>query len=83
VPFKSVNTPVRYPFEILLNQGGVESIFIDSMAAHGLAVSRPVAPASIELSNESEQLMDPLSYPVKVREHPGTRNGSTISIGLL
>jgi phenol 2-monooxygenase len=83
VPFKSVNTPVRYPFEILLNQGGVESIFIDSMAAHGLAVSRPVAPASIELSNESEQLTDPLSYPVKVREHLGTRNGSTISIGLL
>ncbi|KAJ8591823.1 FAD-linked reductase [Rhizopogon salebrosus TDB-379] len=66
VPFKSVNTPVRYPFEILLNQGGVESIFIDSMAEHGLAVSRPVAPASIELSNESEQLTDPLSYPVKV-----------------
>jgi phenol 2-monooxygenase (NADPH) len=78
-----VNIPVRYPFEILLNQGGVESIFIDSMAEHGLAVGRPVAPASIELSNESEQLTDPLSYPVKVSGHPGARNGSTISIGLL
>jgi len=50
----------------LLNQGAIESIFTDSMAEHGLTISRPVAPASIELSNDSEQLADPLSYPVKV-----------------
>lgn len=56
----------RYPFEVLLNQGAVEQIFVDSMASHGLTVDRPIVPASIELSDDSEQLEDPFSYPVKV-----------------
>jgi phenol 2-monooxygenase len=55
----------------LLNQGAVESIFIDSMAEHGLTIDRPVAPASIELSDDSEQLADPLSHAVKVGKLPG------------
>ena len=37
------------------------------MAEHGLTISRPIAPTSIELSNDSEQLADPFSYPVKVK----------------
>lgn len=56
----------RYPFEVLLNQGAVETIFVDSMARHGLTVDRPIVPASIELSDDSAQLADPFSYPVKV-----------------
>ncbi|KAG1735885.1 FAD binding domain-containing protein [Suillus paluster] len=56
----------RYPFEVLLNQGAVESIFIDSMNRHGLAIDRPIVPASIELSNDPVQLADPFCYPVKV-----------------
>jgi len=42
------------------------------MAVHGLTVDRPVVPASIELSNDSGQLADPLSYAVKVRKFKGT-----------
>jgi len=57
---------VRYPFGLLLHQGRVESIFIDSMAKHGLTVNRPIAPSSIGLSNDPEQVADPLSYAVKV-----------------
>jgi phenol 2-monooxygenase len=70
VPWFNVPT-ARYPFWVLLNQGAIESIFIDSMAEHGLTIHRSVAPTSIELSNESDQLADPLSYPVKVRKSPG------------
>jgi phenol 2-monooxygenase len=66
----SILAPARYPFVIGLNQGAIESIFIDSMAEHGLTIDRPVAPASIELSDNSEQLADPSSYPVKVRKSP-------------
>jgi phenol 2-monooxygenase len=61
---------VRYPFALLLNQGLVESIFIDSMAKHGLTINRPVAPSSMVLSNDPEQLADPLSYAVKVGKPP-------------
>ncbi|OJA21186.1 hypothetical protein AZE42_12892 [Rhizopogon vesiculosus] len=68
----AINAPTaRYPFWILLHQGGIESIFTDSMAGHGLTIDRPVAPALIELSNDSEQLADMFSYPVKVRTSPG------------
>jgi len=63
----------RYPFVFLLHQGGIESIFIDSMAGHGLTIDRLVAPALIELSNDSEQLADIFSHPVKVRISPGLR----------
>ncbi|OAX36141.1 hypothetical protein K503DRAFT_793556 [Rhizopogon vinicolor AM-OR11-026] len=74
----AVTTPTaRYPFAVMLNQGAIESMFIDSMTEHGLTIDRPVAPASIELSNDSEQLADPLSYPVKVTldllDTPGTQ----------
>jgi phenol 2-monooxygenase len=62
---------VRYPFALPLHQGLVESIFIDSMAKHGLTINRPIAPSSIGLSNDSEQLADPLSYAVKVGKLPG------------
>lgn len=67
----------RYPFAILLNQGAVEGLFIDSMTEHGLAVDRSITPASIELSDDSKQLADPFSYPVKVTldhlDAPGTQ----------
>ena len=41
------------------------------MAGHGLTIDRPVAPALIELSNDSEQLADMCFYPVKVRTSLG------------
>ncbi|GBE89458.1 Phenol hydroxylase [Sparassis crispa] len=56
----------RYPFEVALHQGGIESIFLDSMAAAGVTVERPVVPISIELSNNEAELKDPKSHPVKV-----------------
>ena len=43
------------------------------MAEHGLTIDRPIAPALIELSDDSEQLADPFSYPVKVRTSPEQR----------
>ncbi|KIM55978.1 hypothetical protein SCLCIDRAFT_29912 [Scleroderma citrinum Foug A] len=50
----------RYPFEVALHQGIVESIFIDSMMLHGLRIDRPVKPCAIEFTH------DRTSYPIKV-----------------
>ncbi|PCH36424.1 hypothetical protein WOLCODRAFT_140412 [Wolfiporia cocos MD-104 SS10] len=56
----------RYPFTLTLHQGGTEAIFLDSMAALGVHVERPVVPTSIELSTVEEELKDPNSHAVKV-----------------
>ncbi|GJE93871.1 phenol 2-monooxygenase [Phanerochaete sordida] len=56
----------RYPFEVTLHQGAIEAIFLDSMAAMGVHVERPVVPTSIELSADKAELKDPHSHPVKV-----------------
>ncbi|KIJ21010.1 hypothetical protein PAXINDRAFT_66286 [Paxillus involutus ATCC 200175] len=56
----------RYPFELALHQGGIESIFLDSMKALGVEVERSTMPTAIELSSDESELADPTSHPVKV-----------------
>ncbi|KXN90667.1 Phenol 2-monooxygenase [Leucoagaricus sp. SymC.cos] len=56
----------RYPFEVTLHQGAIESLFLDSMSEHGLCVTRPFIPTSIELSKDETELKDPQARPVKV-----------------
>ncbi|PCH36404.1 hypothetical protein WOLCODRAFT_140399 [Wolfiporia cocos MD-104 SS10] len=56
----------RYPFEVTLHQGGIEAIFLDSMAALGVHVERPIVPTSIELTTVETELKDPNSHAVKV-----------------
>ncbi|OBZ73534.1 Phenol 2-monooxygenase [Grifola frondosa] len=56
----------RYPFEVTLHQGAIESIFLDSMRSLGVTVQRPVVPTSIELSQDEAVLNDPNSRAVKV-----------------
>ncbi|KAF8555667.1 hypothetical protein OG21DRAFT_1410564 [Imleria badia] len=56
----------RYPFELALHQGGIESIFLDSMKSHGVEVERSTMPIHIELSTDEAELADPTSHPVKV-----------------
>ncbi|KAJ7815028.1 FAD binding domain-containing protein [Mycena olivaceomarginata] len=38
----------RYPFEVTLHQGAIENIFLDSMKAMGVEVSRPVVPTHLD-----------------------------------
>ncbi|CCM01361.1 uncharacterized protein FIBRA_03411 [Fibroporia radiculosa] len=56
----------RYAFEMALHQGGIEQIFLDSMATKGVHVERPLMPTSIELSQDEAVLKDPTSHPAKV-----------------
>ncbi|KZT67328.1 hypothetical protein DAEQUDRAFT_673415 [Daedalea quercina L-15889] len=56
----------RYPHETTLHQGGIEAIFLDSMASMGLEVERPVVPSLIEVSKDEAELKDPQAHPVKV-----------------
>ncbi|KAG8221073.1 putative phenol hydroxylase [Butyriboletus roseoflavus] len=56
----------RYPFEIGLHQGVIETIFSDSMKSLGVEVERSTFPTDIELSTDEAELADPTSHPVKV-----------------
>lgn len=56
----------RYPFEVALHQGAIESIFLDSMTALGVEVERSTVPTSIEISKDENELMDSASHPVRV-----------------
>ncbi|KDR80826.1 hypothetical protein GALMADRAFT_222424 [Galerina marginata CBS 339.88] len=56
----------RYPFEVTLHQGAIESIFSDSMRSFGLEVSRPVVPTSVHLSDDESDLNDPHAHPIRV-----------------
>ncbi|KAG2042757.1 FAD binding domain-containing protein [Suillus americanus] len=56
----------RYPFKITIDQGSIESLFIESLKSQGISVDRPIAPSSLEISQDPEELLDPSSYPVKV-----------------
>ncbi|KAG9313144.1 putative monooxygenase [Chiua virens] len=56
----------RYPFELALHQGGIESIFLDSMKSLGVEVERSTMPTAIELSTDEAELANPTSHPVKV-----------------
>ncbi|KAF9233478.1 FAD binding domain-containing protein [Melanogaster broomeanus] len=56
----------RYPFELALHQGAIESIFLDSMKALGVEVERSTTPIAIELSSDEAELANPTSHPVKV-----------------
>ncbi|KAF7332387.1 hypothetical protein MKEN_00120500 [Mycena kentingensis (nom. inval.)] len=54
----------RFPFEVTLHQGAIESIFLDSMRSMGIEVDRPVVPTHIEL--DPSKITDPAAYAVKV-----------------
>ncbi|KAJ7781886.1 FAD binding domain-containing protein [Mycena maculata] len=54
----------RYPFELTLHQGSIESIFLDSMKLMGAEVSRPMVPTQLEL--DPTKLGDPNAYAVRV-----------------
>ncbi|KAH9832559.1 FAD binding domain-containing protein [Rhodofomes roseus] len=56
----------RWAFEMALHQGGIEQIFLDSMASNGVEVERPMIPTAIQLSQDESVLKDPKSHPVKV-----------------
>ncbi|KIK97534.1 hypothetical protein PAXRUDRAFT_136127 [Paxillus rubicundulus Ve08.2h10] len=55
-----------FPFIITLHQGAIESILLDSMSRHGVKMDQPVAPSAIEVSEDTEELANMSSYPVKV-----------------
>ncbi|KAJ6551443.1 FAD binding domain-containing protein [Mycena capillaripes] len=54
----------RYPFEVTLHQGAIESIFLDSMRSMGVEVSRPIVPTDLEL--DPAKVGDPSAYAVRV-----------------
>ncbi|KAI9455214.1 FAD binding domain-containing protein [Russula earlei] len=56
----------RYPYEVTLHQGEIESLFLDSMSKEGLQVERSIVPISLQISEDQKQLADPHAYPVKV-----------------
>ena len=56
----------RYPYEVTLHQGEIESLFLDSMRKEGLQVERPVVPTSLQISEDPKEVADPHAYPVKV-----------------
>ncbi|KAH9479232.1 Phenol hydroxylase [Psilocybe cubensis] len=68
-------TSARYPFEVTLHQGAIESIFLDSMREHGVEISRPVIPTSLTLSEDETLLNDPQAYPVRVELQKILENG--------
>ncbi|KAI0259427.1 FAD binding domain-containing protein [Gloeopeniophorella convolvens] len=57
----------RYPYEVTLHQGGIESIFLNSMSKEGLEVERPIVPVSLQVSEDPKELADNRSHPVKVQ----------------
>jgi len=68
----------RFPFEVTLHQGAIESIFLDSMRNSGLQIDRPVLPESLEVSADDAELNSPDSYPVKiVLKHLETDEGGS------
>lgn len=52
--------------QVTLHQGAIEQIFVDSLTSMGVTVERPMVPVSIQLSEDSAELADPNSHPVKV-----------------
>ncbi|EPQ56124.1 hypothetical protein GLOTRDRAFT_137955 [Gloeophyllum trabeum ATCC 11539] len=56
----------RFPFALTLNQGAIESIFLDSMRAMDLQVDRPIVPSYLEISSDEAELQNPQSHAVKV-----------------
>ncbi|KAI0818888.1 FAD binding domain-containing protein [Irpex lacteus] len=71
-----INAPTaRYPFITTLNQGAIESMFLDALAEHGVAIDRPTRPTSLTLSTDEKDLRDANAYPVTaVLEHLQTEN---------
>ncbi|KAF9474825.1 hypothetical protein BDN70DRAFT_815025 [Pholiota conissans] len=54
----------RYPFELTLHQGEIESIFLNSLRKFNIEVSRPVVPTSIKIIEE--KVNDPSANAVQV-----------------
>ncbi|KJA23481.1 hypothetical protein HYPSUDRAFT_137515 [Hypholoma sublateritium FD-334 SS-4] len=54
----------RYPFELTLHQGEIESIFLDSLRGMDVEVDRPVIPSSITLLED--KVDDYTAYPIEV-----------------
>jgi len=57
---------VPFPFLIGLKQAAIEANFLDSLKAHGVEVERPKHPSRLEVSDDADELSNPLAYPVKV-----------------
>ncbi|THH05532.1 hypothetical protein EW146_g9879 [Bondarzewia mesenterica] len=58
----------RYPYEVTIPIENMEAILKDSAEDHGVYVERPFTPTSIEIESgdESDDVQDLTSYPVKV-----------------
>ncbi|TFK48400.1 hypothetical protein OE88DRAFT_1634717 [Heliocybe sulcata] len=56
----------RFPFAMTLNQGAIESIFLDSMQEMDIDVDRPIVPSYLEISSSEVELKNPQSHAVKV-----------------
>ncbi|KAJ6466923.1 FAD binding domain-containing protein [Mycena sanguinolenta] len=54
----------RYPFEVTLHQGAIESIFLDSMREMGVEVLRPVVPTHLDI--DTTKVDDPNAYAARV-----------------
>ncbi|KAJ7254641.1 FAD binding domain-containing protein [Mycena haematopus] len=70
----------RYPFEVTLHQGAIESIFLDSMREMGVEVSRPVVPTHLDL--DATKLEDPNAYATRVvlKYLEPQANGTTMEV---
>ncbi|KAF8202399.1 FAD binding domain-containing protein [Pholiota molesta] len=54
----------RYPFEVTLNQGNIETIFLNSLRDLNVEVNRPIVPTSIQINEE--KVNDPTAHAVQV-----------------
>ncbi|KAF5319543.1 hypothetical protein D9619_008576 [Psilocybe cf. subviscida] len=65
----------RFPFEITLHQGEIETVFLDSMRGFGIEVDRPTSPLSMDILGA-----DSGEYPVRtvVQHLDGSHRTETI-----
>lgn len=52
--------------QITIAQSTIEALFIDSLKSQEVIVDRPIVPSSLEISEDSEELLSSSAYPVKV-----------------
>ncbi|TFK53739.1 hypothetical protein OE88DRAFT_1790612 [Heliocybe sulcata] len=54
----------RYPFEMTVHQGALETMFLDAMDSMGVYVERSLAPVSVNISEDESIIKDPQAYAV-------------------
>ncbi|KZT22586.1 hypothetical protein NEOLEDRAFT_1071260 [Neolentinus lepideus HHB14362 ss-1] len=69
-----VNAPTaRYPFEMTVHQGALETMFLDAMHSMDVRVQRSIAPISVNISEDKLVVKDPQAYAVTtVLQHQAT-----------